>query len=64
MIDNDDKNENKYKLNIDEFINLKEFIERKDISKVNYRLIGGIFTEKKENENKKYVSITKHQNGE
>ena len=63
MIDYDEKDENKFKLNIDELINLQEFIERKDISKVNYRLVGGIFIEKKENESRKYVSITKHQNG-
>ena len=58
-----ERDENKFKLNIDELINLQEFIERKDISKVNYRLVGAIFIEKIENENKKYVSITKHQNG-
>ena len=66
MIDYDEKDENKFKLNIDELINLQEFVERKDISKVKvkYRLIGAIFSEKNENENKKYVSITKNQNGQ
>ena len=63
MIDYDEKDENKFKLNIDELTNLQDFIERRDISKVNYRLIGAIFYEKDENENRKYVSITKNQNG-
>ena len=58
-----ERDENKFKLNIDELINLQDFIERNDISKVNYRLVGAIFIEKKENENKKYASITKNQNG-
>ena len=63
MINYNEEDENKFTLNIDELINLQEFIERNDISKVNYRLVGGIFIEKKENESRKYVSITKHQNG-
>ena len=63
MIDYDEKNENKFKLNIDECINIQEFVERTDLSKVIYRLVGAIFIEKKENENKKYVSITKYQKG-
>ena len=37
MIHYDEKNENKFKLNIDEIINIQEFVERKDISKVIYR---------------------------
>ena len=52
-------NEKKYNLTIDENINLSEFIERKDVSKVNYKLVGAIFSEKNEGEEKKYVSITK-----
>ena len=60
----DSKNENKFKLNIDELINIQEFVERKDISKLNYKLVGAIFEEKKEKENTKYVSITKHENGQ
>ena len=52
-------NEDKYKLNIDEFINIKDFVERKDISKVNYRLVGAIFKENVGNESK-YISITRN----
>ena len=60
----DIKDENKFKVNIDELINMQEFVERKDISKWNYRLVGAIFEEKKENENRKYVSINKNENGQ
>ena len=63
IIQYDEKDENKFKLNIDELINIQEFVERKDISKVNYRLVGAVFEEKKENEKRKYVSITKNVNG-
>jgi hypothetical protein len=56
--------ETKFKLKIDENIDIGEFVERKDISKLNYRLVGAIFEEKKENQNKKYVSITKNENGQ
>jgi hypothetical protein len=52
-------NEDKYKLTIDETIDLKDFVERSDISNVVYNLIGAIFTEKKEDE-KFYVSITRN----
>ena len=56
-------NEEKYKLTIDENINLSEFIERKDVSKVNYKLVGAIFTEKKEGKEREYVSFTKKEDG-
>ena len=52
-------NEDKYNLKIDEKINLSEFIERHDVSKVEYQLVGAIFNEKDEVEGKKYVSITR-----
>ena len=56
-------NEDKFKLKIDEKIDLSEFIERHDVSKVHYQLVGAIFIEKNEEEGKKYVSITKRETG-
>jgi len=52
-------NEDKYKLTINETIDLKDFVERSDISNVVYKLIGAIFIEKNEDE-KKYISITRN----
>ena len=52
-------NEDKYKLTIDEFINIKDFVERTDISIVNYKLIGAIFIEKNQDE-RKYISICRN----
>ena len=52
-------NEDKYKLTIDEFINIKDFVERADISIVNYKLIGAIFIEKNQDE-RKYISICRN----
>ena len=52
-------NESTFNLQIEEFIDISEFVERNDINKSKYRLIGAIFTEKFENEEKKYVSYTK-----
>jgi len=52
-------NEDKYKLTIDEFINIKDFVERTDISLVDYKLIGAIFYEKNQDE-KKYISICRN----
>jgi hypothetical protein len=52
-------NEDKYKLTIDESINLKEFVERNDISIVDYKLIGAIFFEKNQDE-RKYISICRN----
>ena len=57
------KKDDKFNLTIEEFIDIQEFVERKDISKCNYKLIGAIFTETKENEGRKYVSISRTQNG-
>ena len=42
---------------------MSSFIERKDLCKTNYRLIGVIFTEKFEDEYRKCVSYTKDING-
>jgi len=53
--------ETKFKLNIDENIDIGEFVERKDISKYKYSLVGGIFSEQ-EDEGKKYVCICKNKN--
>ncbi len=52
-------NEDKYKLTIDEFINIKDFVERNDISIANYKLIGAIFIEKNQDETK-YISICRN----
>ena len=52
-------NEDKYKLTIDELINIKDFVERTDISIVNYKLIGAIFIEKNQDE-RKYISICRN----
>ena len=52
-------NEDKYKLTIDEFINIKDFVERTDISIVDYKLIGAIFIEKNQDE-RKYISICRN----
>ena len=54
--------ENSFTLNIDEFINIQEFVERKDFSKYNYYLVGAIFLEKNQNEVPKYVSISRSNN--
>jgi len=52
-------NESTFELQIEEFIDISEFVERNDINKSKYRLIGAIFTEQFENEEKKYVSYTR-----
>ena len=51
--------ENSFNLNIDEYINIQEFVERKDFSKYNYYLVGAIFLENNQNEEPKYVSISR-----
>ena len=38
-------------------------MELKNISEYNYHLVGAIFIEQKEKEIKKYISITKNENG-
>ena len=63
IISFDNSKENEYDFEIEEFIDLSSFIERKDYCKTNYRLIGVIFTEKFEDEHRKCVSYTKDING-
>ena len=55
---------NKCKLYIEENINIKDFIERDDLGNYNYNLVGAIFTEKDENNEDKYISISKNGNFE
>ena len=54
----------KFELKIDQKINISDFVERKDVSKVTYALVGAIFTEKGEGEDEVYVSISKLPNGQ
>ena len=56
-------NETEFNLKIDEYINIQEFVERKDISKVKYYLVGAIFREKNINGHMKYMSITRTNDG-
>ena len=55
--------ESKFNLKIDQNINISDFVERKDFCKVNYSLVGAIFIEKDNNDNEKYVSVSKIPNG-
>ena len=48
-----------FNFTIDESINIKDFVERTDVSKVNYRLVGAIFIENFGKENI-YISITRN----
>ena len=52
----------KFNFKIDEDIDIKDFVERKDISKTEYALVGGIFSQGNENENKYIITIK--QNGD
>ena len=56
-------NETEFNLKIDEYINIQEFVERKDVSKVKYYLVGAIFREKNINGHMKYMSITRTNDG-
>ena len=51
----------KYKLTINKSIDISDFVERKDIVKTKYDLVGAIFYEDKKNI---YISISKNENGE
>ena len=51
-----------FNLKIEEKINIKEFVERTDISKVDYILVGAIFLEVDNNE-EKYASISRYNGG-
>jgi serine/threonine protein kinase len=56
-------NETDFNLKINEYINIQEFVERKDVSKVKYYLVGAIFREKNMNGHMKYISITRTNDG-
>ena len=59
-------NSNKH-IQIDEEINIQEFVEMKDISIVNYKLYGAVFSENYVYEDKyyiNYISISKKENNE
>ena len=51
--------ESKFNLKIDQQIDISNYVERKDVSKMKYNLVGAIFTEKDKNDNIVYVSISK-----
>ena len=51
-----------FNLSIDEYINIQEFVIRKEFVKYNYYLVGAIYLEQTENESK-YVSISRLSNG-
>jgi len=55
--------ESMFNLTIDENINISEFVCRKDISKMNYTLVGAIYIEQNQNEEMKYVSISRTSQG-
>ena len=63
ILEIDYEKEDTFKLNIDETINIQEFVQNRDVSKVIYNLVGAIFIEKKNNQSSQYVSISKNQNG-
>ena len=48
--------EDVFVIQIEEFIDISNFVERKDVNKTKYRLIGAIFTEQIDDEPKRYVS--------
>ena len=51
--------EKSFNLSIDEYLNIQEFVERKDYSKYNYYLVGAIFLEEAQNEEFNYISISR-----
>ena len=51
--------QSKFNLKIDQQIDISDYVERKDVSKVKYNLVGAIFTEKDKNGDLVYVSISK-----
>ena len=53
-----------FKLTINEYINLAEFVQLKNMLPTNYMLMGAIFTEMKEGEPRKYVSYTRDSNNQ
>ena len=57
-------NESKFNFTIQEFIDIKNYVENNTVCKTQYRLVGAIFTENIENDDIKYVSYTKDINGQ
>ena len=55
-------NESKFNLTIEQNINISDFVERNDVSRVQYSLVGAIFIEKDDN-GEKFVSISKLTDG-
>ena len=55
--------ENCFKLSIEEYINIKQFVERQDVSKFNYYLVGAIFLEDNKEKIEQYVSISRVDKG-
>ena len=53
------EDEKVFNLTIEENINIQQFVERKDVSKFQYYLVGAIFLEENENDIPKYVSISR-----
>ena len=53
------EDQNKFNLKIDQQIDISNYVERIDVSKVKYNLVGAIFTEKNKNGDEVYVSISK-----
>ena len=53
-----------FKLTINEYINLAEFVQLKNMLPTNYMLMGAIFTEMKQGEPRKYVSYTRDINNQ
>ena len=56
--------ESKFIINIEENINISEFVERTDICKTFLRLVGAIFIERDVDDTNKYVSFSKDINGQ
>ena len=56
--------ESRFIYKIEENIDLSEIIERTDICKTKYRLVGAIFLEKDDDDNDIYISYTKDANGQ
>ena len=59
-------NEDTFEFKIEESMNMSNFVERSDICKTQYRLVGAIFTEESEEDknHEKYVSYTKDINNQ
>ena len=56
--------EDAFNLKIDEKIDISNYVERRDVSRVKYTLVGAIFIETDDNDNNKFVSISKLPSGQ